>query len=92
MESNIFVVIIIICTVLIVVGIVKDNFNLIVNFLARIFAGVAGIFIVNWLIINSGLLLNVGVNSYTALTVGIFGVPGFLFIYGVAMYYYFVKV
>jgi len=51
MESKIFVVIIIICIALIVVGYVKHNFELIINFALRMFAGLGGIFLLNLLIL-----------------------------------------
>lgn len=89
MESQIFAVIIIICATLIIVGIIKNNFNFILNFLARLVSGLAGIFVINWIFTQIGFGLIVGANSYTALTVGVFGIPGFLFVYGVALYYYF---
>lgn len=91
MESKIFVAIIIVCVVLIIVGVIKDNYNLIINFLVRLIAGVAGIFIMNFFLERLGLLVSVGTNGYTALTVGLLGIPGFLFVYGLAMYFHFTK-
>lgn len=91
MESKIFVVIIIICVALIIIGVAKHNFELIINFAIRIFAGLGGIFIVNLLLQKIGLHINVGANAFTALTVGLLGVPGFMFMYGLATYFYFKK-
>lgn len=91
MESKIFVVIIIICVALIIIGFAKHNFELIINFAIRIFAGLGGIFILNFLLHKIGLFINVGTNAFTALTVGLLGVPGFMLMYGVAIYFYFRK-
>ncbi len=91
MESRIFVAIIAVCVVLIIVGVIKDNYNLIINFLVRLISGIAGIFVVNFLLQQLGLYISVGTNGYTALTVGLLGAPGFVFVYGVAMYYHFTK-
>ncbi len=91
MESKIFIVIIIICVALIIIGFVKHNFELIINFGIRIFAGLGGIFILNLLLHKIGFHVNVGTNAFTALTVGLLGVPGFMFMYGVATYFYLKK-
>jgi len=88
MESKIFVVIIIICIALIVVGYVKHNFELIINFALRMFAGLGGIFLLNLLLLKIGFQIYVGTNAFTALTVGVLGVPGFMVMYCVATYYY----
>ena len=64
--------------------------DLLVNFGLRAFAGLVGIYIVNMLLDGLGLSLGVGTNGLTALTIGSLGIPGFLLVYGVAIYYYFV--
>jgi inhibitor of the pro-sigma K processing machinery len=90
MESKIFIVIIIICLVLLAIGLIKRRMDLLVNFGLRVFAGLVGIYIVNMLLDGLGLSLGVGTNGLTALTIGSLGIPGFLLVYGVAIYYYFV--
>ncbi|WP_313133977.1 pro-sigmaK processing inhibitor BofA family protein [Anaerocolumna sp.] len=90
MESKIFIVIIIICLVLLAIGLIKRRMDLLVNFGLRVFAGLVGIYIVNMLLDGLGLSLGVGTNGLTALTIGGLGIPGFLLVYGVAIYYYFV--
>lgn len=89
MESQIFVVIIIICVALIAFGLIKHRFDLLVNFGLRIFSGLLGIYLVNSLLLNFHLTLGVGTNGLTALVIGLLGVPGFLLVYGVAAFYYF---
>jgi inhibitor of the pro-sigma K processing machinery len=90
MESKIFIVIIIVCVILLVIGLIKRRMDLLVNFGLRVFAGLVGIYIVNMLLDGIGLTLGVGTNGLTALTIGSLGIPGFLLVYGVALYYYFV--
>ncbi len=90
MESQIFVVIIIICIALILFGLIKHRFDLLVNFGLRIFAGLLGIYLLNSLLLNFGLTLGVGTNGLTALVIGLLGFPGFLLVYGIAAYFYFI--
>lgn len=90
MESKIFIVIIIICLILLAIGLIKKRMDLLVNFGLRVFAGLVGIYIVNMLLDGLGLSLGVGTNGLTALTIGSLGIPGFLLVYGVALYYYFI--
>lgn len=89
MESQIFVVIIIICIALIAFGLIKHRFDLLVNFGLRIFSGLLGIYLLNSLLSNFHLALGVGTNGLTALVIGVLGLPGFLLVYGVAAFYYF---
>ncbi len=88
MESQIFIVIILICLGLIFYGIIKHRFDFLVNFGLRIFAGLLGIYLMNTLLESFALSLGVGLNGITALSVGLLGIPGFLLIYGVAIYFH----
>jgi inhibitor of the pro-sigma K processing machinery len=89
MESKIFIVIILICVGLILFGLIKHRFDLFVNFGLRIFAGLLGIYLLNNLLQNFGVVLEVGTNCLNALIIGLLGVPGFILVYGIAAYYYF---
>ena len=88
MESKIFIAIIIVCVVLLIIGLIKHRMELLVNFGLRLFAGLVGIYIVNMVLNGLGVSLGVGTNGLTALTIGSLGIPGFLLVYGVALYYY----
>ena len=88
MESQIFIVIIVICLGLIFYGLIKHRFDFLVNFGLRVFAGLLGIYLMNTLLESFALSLGVGLNGITALSVGLLGIPGFLLVYGVALYYY----
>lgn len=89
MESQIFVIIIIICIALIAFGLIKHRFDLLVNFGLRLFSGLLGIYLLNSLFQSFGLTLGVGTNGLTALVIGLLGLPGFLLVYGVAAFFYF---
>lgn len=87
--KEILIVIAGICLVLLVIGLMKKKFDLLVNFGLRLAMGLLGIYIINLLLGNFGISLQVGMNGYNALLVGLFGVPGFLLVYGLATYFYF---
>lgn len=90
MEGKIMLVILGICIVLLVIGIIKKRFDLLVNFGLRLAMGLLGIYIFNSFLGNFGLIMEVGANGYNALIVGLLGLPGFLLVYGLAAYFYFV--
>ncbi|BCJ92470.1 hypothetical protein acsn021_00390 [Anaerocolumna cellulosilytica] len=89
MESKIFIAIIIICVALILFGLIKHRYDLFVNFGLRIFAGLLGIYLLNALLTRFGLTFCVGTNGFNALIIGLLGAPGFILIYGLAAYFYF---
>ncbi len=89
MESQIFVTIIVICLGLLLYGLIKHRFDLLVNFGLRVFAGLLGIYLLNALLAGFELSLDVGINGMNALSVGVLGIPGFLLIYGIALYFHF---
>lgn len=88
MESKIFIVIIVICLGLLFYGLIKHRFDLLVNFGLRVFTGLLGIYLLNALLEKFALSLGVGLNGITALSVGLLGIPGFLMVYGVAIYFH----
>ncbi|NMB44692.1 MAG: transcriptional regulator [Clostridiales bacterium] len=87
LESKIFVAIIIISAILLIISIVKQRFDLLVNFALRIVAGLLAIYISNTLLQGFGLDLTVGLNALTALVVGVLGLPGFALLYGLAFFF-----
>lgn len=87
-ESKIFVAIIIISTVLLIISIVKKKFDLIIDFGLRIAAGLLAIYILNAILQGFNIDLAVGINALTALVIGILGLPGFVMLYGVALYFF----
>lgn len=90
MEGKIIVIILGICVVMLVIGLIKKRYDLLVNFGLRLAMGILGIYLLNSFLANFGLSMEVGANGYNALIVGLLGLPGFLLIYGLAAYFYFV--
>jgi inhibitor of the pro-sigma K processing machinery len=86
-ESKIFVIIILICITLLLIGLIKKRFDLLVNFGLRIMAGLLGIYILNTVIQGFGIDLSVGMNAITTLVIGVLGIPGFVLLYGLAFYF-----
>lgn len=90
MDKNVLIVIVGICSILFVVGFIKKRYDLLVNFGLRLTMGILGIYLLNSFLGNFSLSLEVGANGYNALVVGLFGVPGFVLVYGLAAYFYLV--
>lgn len=89
-ESKILILIVIIGLTILIVSLIKKRFDLIVNFGLRIFAGLLAIYILNTILKGFNLDLAVGMNSLTALVVGVLGLPGFALLYGLAIYFFIV--
>lgn len=88
MESKILILIIIICLTLLIISLVKHNFDLIVNFGLRIVAGLLAIYILNTILQIFNVDLGVGINTLTAFVVGTLGLPGFVMLYAIAIYFF----
>lgn len=88
-ESIIFVGVIIACVVFIIVCLVRRRPDLIVDFGLRAAIGTVGICILDLVIKSQGYGVSVGVNGVSILTNGLLGLPGFLLLYGLAVYYAF---
>lgn len=78
-----------VCVFLLIVGFLKQRFDLIVNFILRMCVGLLGIYLLNTILVSSHIVLGVGTNSLNALVVGLLGLPGFMLLYGTAVYFYF---
>ena len=89
MENKIMIGIIIICIVLIIFCVVKHRMDLVVNFVFRAILGTAGIYVLELVLKSMGYAINMGINSATVLVNGILGLPGFLLLYALAIYYIF---
>lgn len=89
-ESKIFIIIIIVSLVLLLISFIKQRFDLIVNFALRIAAGLLAIYIINIVLQSFSIDVAVGLNALTALTVGLLGLPGFLLLYALSVYFFIV--
>lgn len=65
----------------------KSKWDPLLNYLLRIAGGILGIVVVNLLLKTTGLTLNIGLNAYNLLVLGVLGTPGFLLLYGVGAYF-----
>lgn len=81
--------IIIICIAFIVVCMVKKRPDLLVDFGLRAVIGTAGIYLLDFIFKSKGYHINVGINGVTFLANGLLGLPGFILLYGLAIYYSF---
>jgi len=72
---------------LLVYGIKKKKMDALVNYGLRIVGGTLGIYCANVILGTVGVNVNVGINPYNLLTIGILGTPGFLLLYGIGVYF-----
>ncbi len=89
MDNILLIGIIVICVIFIAVCLVKRRPDLIADFALRALFGTAGISIMDFVFKSGGYDIFVGVNGVTVLTNGLLGLPGFLLLYGLAIYYTF---
>lgn len=87
MESIILAIIIVACLVFIGVCIIRKRSDLVMDFLLRACVGTAGIYLLDFVLTISGYQITVGVNTFTVLSNGLLGLPGFILLYGLAFYY-----
>lgn len=89
MDNILFIGIIIACVIFIVACLVRHRPDLIVDFALRACIGTVGIYLLDILLRSKGYGINVGINGMTVLANGLLGLPGFLLLYGLAIYYSF---
>lgn len=87
MENKILIIIITICIITILFSIIKDKSDVVVNFLLRLVFGTGCLYLINILVKLMNYNFNIGINQYTILLNALFGLPGFLLIFG--LYFYF---
>ncbi len=87
MNSYIFIAIIIACVIFIGVCVVRRRPDLLIDFALRACFGTAGIYLMNLALSIQGYPISVGINGATVLTNGLLGLPGFLLLYGLSLYY-----
>lgn len=87
MNSTIFVIVIIISTIFIIGCVIKQRPDLILDFMVRVCFTTAGIYVLNLAMGIQGYSLTVGINPITVLSGGFLGLPGFLLVYGLSLYY-----
>lgn len=80
-ENWILLGIIIFSTIILVIVTYKRHRGALTNLMLRLVGGLVGIICTNWFMALIGFNLYVGINFWTALTVGTLGFPGFLLLY-----------
>ena len=88
-NSIVLMAIIIISATFIGICLIKKRIDLIVDFIVRASIGTVGICLLNFILRSKPYSINVGINGVTVLTNGLLGLPGFILLYGLAIYYLF---
>lgn len=91
MESYIFIGVIVACVIFIAVCIIRRRPDLIVDFGLRAAIGTLGIYLLDLIFKSKGYDVRVGINAVSVVTNGLLGLPGFLLLYALAVYYTFGK-
>lgn len=89
MDSQILIIIIVICIALILIGIARHNYRILVNFILRVVIGAVCIIGLNFLLSLFHFSLGVAINGTTLLISGVLGVPGVALLYALATYFHF---
>lgn len=86
-ENIVLIGIIVGCIIFIGVCIIRKRPDLLVNFILRATVGTASICLLDMILRMKGYDIYVGVNGVSFVTNGLLGIPGFLLLYGLAIYY-----
>lgn len=86
-ENIILISIMVGCIIFIGICVIRKRPDLIVNFGLRAIVGTAGIYLLDFILRSKGYDITVGINGVSFATNGLLGLPGFLLLYGLAIYY-----
>lgn len=64
----------------------EERPGMLFGFFVRAFLGLAVIVLVNYILDAGGASISVGINPFSFLTSGIFGIPGVALLYGIVLY------
>ncbi len=87
LNSILFIVIIAACCIFIGACVIRRRPDLLVDFALRSCFGTAAIYLLNLALGLQGYSIDVAINGATVLTNGLLGLPGFLLLYGLSLYY-----
>lgn len=87
MEYIVLGVIVFIIVGLLIFGIRRKKLEAFMNFTLRMAGGTLGIYLMNIILKSFELKIQVGINAYNLLALGILGTPGFLLLYGLSTYF-----
>ncbi|HKL80109.1 MAG TPA: pro-sigmaK processing inhibitor BofA family protein [Mobilitalea sp.] len=89
MNKIILISIIVVCIIFIAVCYIRRRPDLIIDFALRACVGTAGIYLMDFVLKSFGYHFTVGINGVTVLSNGLLGLPGFILLYGLSIYYSF---
>lgn len=87
MEKYVLIFILILCAAIFAYSMWKKKMEIFVNFILRLFAGAVGIYLINAILGFSNIQSTVGLNGFNMLVVGVLGLPGFVLLYSVGIYF-----
>jgi inhibitor of the pro-sigma K processing machinery len=90
MEDYILIGIILVGVIIFLFSLFMHKFEVVINFILRILLGGLGIYSVNIFLQQQGIESCVGLGGVSLLIVGILGLPGFVLLYGINVYLYFI--
>ncbi len=76
-----------ICILVLAIGFLRKNAEILLNFIVRAVLGTMGIYVVNLCLAKLGIAGAVGINPFTVLTVGSLGTGGLGLLYGIMFYH-----
>lgn len=68
-------------------GIKRKNKEAFVTYFLRMAGGALGIYLTNTILKSLDFHVQVGLNTYNLLALGVLGVPGYLMLYGISTYF-----
>lgn len=86
-ENMVLIGIMVGCLIFICVCMIRKRPDLIVDFGLRASIGTACIYLLDMVLRMKGYDISVGINGVSVVTNGLLGLPGFLLLYGLAIYY-----
>jgi hypothetical protein len=89
MDKIILIIIIAACIIFITVCLIRKRPDLLADFALRASLGTAGVYLLDMFLKSRGYRVFVGVNTMSILSNGLLGLPGFILLYGLAVYYSF---
>jgi inhibitor of the pro-sigma K processing machinery len=78
--------VVMVCMALLLSALIKRRTEWLLNVVMRAILGTLAMYLLNSRLAKAGILLPIGINPATVLTSGILGFPGFLALYGIALY------
>lgn len=85
-EKKVFLIMVGICTLVLLIGLLKQKAAIVLNILVRTVAGCVCMILMNDFLQKQGIPISAGLNPLNLLTIGSLGTSGFALIYGILFY------